>query len=157
MTLFARPLFSRTDRMQRWLDWYAGDHRDPVNHWIHIFCIPLIVFSVMGLLGLIPPHYLIYGARFGWPELALAALIAFYAQHDLKLALLAVPIGAAMLVTARHLPWPVHAGIFAAAWIAQFIGHGRFEKNRPSLMANLVSLVIAPAFLLDGLLTKLKP
>ncbi len=157
MALFARPLFSRTARMERWLDWYAGDHRNPVNHAIHIACIPLIVFSVMGLLGLIPPHYLIYGARFGWPELALAALLAFYSQHDLKLALLAVPIGAAMLVLARHLPWQAHAGIFAAAWIAQFIGHGSFEKNRPSLMANLVSLIIAPAFLLDGLLAKLKP
>lgn len=47
-------LFARTERMQRWLDWYA-DHRNPVNHWIHILCIPLIAFSAMGLLGLIRP------------------------------------------------------------------------------------------------------
>ena len=150
-------MFQRTERMQRWLDWYAGDHREPVNHFIHILCIPLIVFSAMGLLGFIPPSFPVYGVRFGWPELGLAALVAFYAQHDLKLALAAVPIGACMAVLARHLPWPAHAGIFAAAWIAQFIGHGAFEKNRPSLMANLMSLFIAPAFLLDGLLAKLKP
>ncbi len=150
-------LFTRSDRMQRWLDWYAGDHRNPVNHGIHIVCIPLIVFSVMGLLGLVPPHFMVYGARFGWPELALAGLIAFYSQHDLKLALIAVPIGAVMLVLARHLPWQAHAGIFVASWIAQFIGHGRYEKNRPSLMANLISLIIAPAYLLAGLLTKLRP
>ena len=150
-------LFSRTDRMQRWLDWYAGDHRNPVNHWIHIFCIPLIVFSAMGLLGFVPPKLYLFGVPFGWPELGLAALVCFYAQHDLKLALAAVPIGACMAVLARHLPWQAHAGIFAAAWIAQFIGHGSFEKNRPSLMANLMSLFIAPAFLLDGLMAKLKP
>lgn len=149
-------LFRRSDRMQRWLDWYAGDHRNPVNHWIHILCIPVIVFSVMGFMSL-APHATILGAPFGLPELALAVLVAFYAQHDLKLALLAVPIGAVMVVLARHLPWPVHAILFAAAWIAQFIGHGAYEKNRPSLMANLVSLVVAPAFLLDGLLVKLKP
>ena len=149
--------FRRSERMQKWLDWYAGDHRNPVNHAIHQACIPVIVFSVMGLLGFIPPKILILGVPFGWPELALAALLAFYAQHDLRLALLAVPIGAVMVVLARHLPWPVHAGLFAAAWIAQFIGHGVFEKNKPSLMANLVSLFIAPAFLLDGLLQKAKP
>ena len=150
-------LFRRTERMQRWLDWYAGDHRNPVNHAIHVLCIPLIVFSAMGLLGLIPPSFPVAGVRFGWPELGLAALIAFYAQHDLKLALVAVPIGAAMAVLARHVPWPAHLGLFAGAWIAQFIGHGTFEKNRPSLMANLMSLFIAPAFLLDGLMGKLKP
>jgi uncharacterized membrane protein YGL010W len=150
-------LFRRTGRMQRWLDWYAGDHRNPVNHLIHVLCIPLIVFSAMGLLGLIPPTFPVFGVPFGWPELGLAALVGFYAQHDLKLALLAAPFGAAMAVLARHLPWGVHAGIFAAAWIAQFIGHGVYEKNRPSLMANLMSLFIAPAFLLDGLLPKSKP
>ena len=149
-------LFARTERMQRWLDWYAGDHRNPVNHAIHILCIPLIVFSVMGLLGLVPPSFLLLGVRFGWPELALAALLAFYAQHDLKLALIATPIGAVMAVLARHLPWGAHAGIFGVAWIAQFIGHGTYEKNRPSLTANLMSLFIAPAFLLDGLLPKSK-
>lgn len=149
-------LFRRTDRMQRWLDWYGADHRNPVNHAIHIVCIPLIVFSALGFMGL-GHHWTFFGVPFGLPELALAALLAFYAQHDLKLALLAVPIGAVMAVLARHLPWQAHAGIFAAAWIAQFIGHGAFEKNRPSLMANLISLVVAPAFLLDGLLAKLKP
>lgn len=146
--------FQRSEWMQGKLDWYAGDHVDPVNHRIHQVCIPLIVFSALGLLGLIPPTVKILGVPFGWPELGLALLLAFYAQHDLKLTLLAVPVGAVMVVLARHLPWPIHAGIFAAAWIAQFIGHGTFEKNRPSLMANLVSLIIAPAFLLDELLPK---
>ncbi|HJW09565.1 MAG TPA: Mpo1-like protein [Holophagaceae bacterium] len=147
-------LFTRSERMQRWLDWYAADHRDPVNHAIHRLCIPLIVFSAMGLLNLVPLHRAVYGVPLGLAELGLALLIAFYAQHDLRLALLTIPVGALMAVAARVLPWPAHVGIFAAAWIAQFIGHGRFEKNRPSLMANLVSLFIAPAFLLDELLPK---
>lgn len=149
--------FRRSGWMQAKLDWYAGDHVDPVNHAIHQACIPVIVFSVVGLLGLIPPKLPVFGVIFGWPELGLAALVGFYAQHDLRLAMLAVPIGAVMAVLARHVPWPVHAGLFAAAWIAQFIGHGVYEKNRPSLMANLVSLIIAPAFLLDGLMAKAKP
>ncbi len=150
-------LFTRTERMQRWLDWYAGDHRNPVNHAIHRLCIPLIVFSALGLLNQVPLHRTLFGVPMGLPELGLGLLITFYAQHDLRLALLAIPIGAVMAVLARHLPWPAHAGIFAAAWIAQFLGHGMFEKNRPSLAANLVSLFIAPAYLLDGLMARLRP
>ncbi len=147
-------LFARSARMQQWLDWYAGDHRDPVNHAIHRLCIPLIIFSALGFLNMSPLHRAVFGVSMGLAEVGLALLVAFYAQHDLRLALLAIPIGAVMAVAARVLPWPVHLGIFAAAWIAQFIGHGRYEKNRPSLMANLISLAIAPAFLLDEVLPK---
>ncbi len=150
-------LFTRTDRMQRWLDWYAGDHRNPVNHAIHRLCIPLIVFSALGLLNQVPLHRTLFGVPMGLPELGLGLLITFYAQHDLGLALLAGPFGAVMAVTARYLPWQAHLGIFAAAWIAQFLGHGLFEKNKPSLAANLMSLVIAPAFLLDELRPKAEP
>jgi uncharacterized membrane protein YGL010W len=148
------PLFHRSARMQQLLDWYAGDHRDPVNHAIHRACIPFIVFSTMGLLNLAPLHRVLFGVPFGLAELGLALLLAFYAQHDLRLALMMAPIGALMAVAARVLPWWALGAVFAIAWIAQFIGHGRFEKNKPSLTANLLSLVIAPAFLLDELLPK---
>ena len=144
----------RSPRMAAWIAWYAADHRERVNHTIHRICIPLILFSAVGLLGLLPLHRNLFGVALGIPELGLALLITFYAQHDLRLALLAGPFAAVMAATARYLPWQAHLGIFAAAWIAQFIGHGVFEKNRPSLMANLMSLLIAPAFLLDELLPR---
>jgi uncharacterized membrane protein YGL010W len=38
-------------------------------------------------------------------------------------------------------------GIFVAAWIAQFIGHGAFEGRAPALFENLhMALVTAPFF-----------
>jgi hypothetical protein len=47
----------------------------------------------------------------------------------------------------------IAAYIHAAAWIAQFIGHGVFEKRAPKLTENLVqALVLAPYFVVWELL-----
>jgi uncharacterized membrane protein YGL010W len=142
-------MFTRSEQMTNWLHFYAKDHRDPVNHRIHQFCIPVIVFSAMGLLNLLPWRVVFWGVHFGPAEGALALLLAFYAPHDLKLAMIAAPIGALMAVMARHVPWWGHVSLFILSWIAQLIGHARWEKNKPSLTANLVALLVAPVFLLD--------
>ncbi len=139
----------RTARMESWIGWYASDHRNPVNHAIHVVCIPLIVFSGLGLLNWIPLHVAVMHHAAGLGDLGLVLLLAFFARHDLRLAL---PFAALMIVGARYVPPFAHLAIFLAAWTAQFIGHARFEKNRPILMSNLVSLFVAPTFLLDGLM-----
>ena len=40
--------------MQDWLDAYAVSHQNKTNKAIHFVCVPLIVFSVVGLLMAIP-------------------------------------------------------------------------------------------------------
>ncbi len=146
------PMFQRSARLQGWIDSYARDHRNPVNHVIHIVCIPLIVFSGLGLLNWIPLHLMVMNHAAGFGDVGMALLLAFFARHDGKLALLALPFAAVMVIGARYVPPLGHLALFALAWIAQFFGHGLWEKNRPSLMSNLVSLFVAPAFLLDGLM-----
>ena len=38
-------------------------------------------------------------------------------------------------------------GVFTSSWVAQFIGHGVFERRAPAILDNLVqSLVLAPFF-----------
>ncbi len=141
----------RTARLESWIASYGNDHRNPVNHAIHVVCIPLIVFSSLGLLNWIPLHVAVMHHTAGLGDLGMMLLLAFFARHDLRLALLALPFAALMVIGVRYLPPLAHLGIFAAAWTAQFFGHGLWEKNRPSLMSNLVSLFVAPAFLLAGL------
>ncbi|KAJ2102975.1 hypothetical protein IW146_008978, partial [Coemansia sp. RSA 922] len=67
--------------------------------------------------------------------------------------LLTVPIIYSFLVTSQQvvLEAPngiqIVLGVFVFAWIAQFIGHGVFEKRAPALLDNLVqALVMAPFF-----------
>lgn len=46
----------RTAQLEAWIASYGSDHCNPVNHTIHVVCIPLIVFSSLGLLNWIPLH-----------------------------------------------------------------------------------------------------
>ena len=44
--------------MQDWLDAYAVSHQNKTNKAIHFICVPLIVFSVVGLFMSIPNELL---------------------------------------------------------------------------------------------------
>ncbi len=143
---------ARTAAFDRWLKQYAGDHRHPVNHRIHQVFIPLILLSVLGMLQQAPIHRLIFGVPVGLGDLGLMLLLAFYSHHDLKLGFAAVPgaIGLALLL--RFVTQgPVLMGLFALGWVAQLVGHARWERNKPTLASNLMALLVAPAFLVDEL------
>lgn len=145
---------SRTENMDRWLKQYAGDHRNPTNHRIHQIFIPIILLSVVGLLQFVPVHRTLFGVVLGLGDLALMILLAFYSHHDLKLAFASVPGAIGMALIIRFLSWPVLVALFVIGWVAQLIGHAKYERNKPTLTANLVALLVAPAFLVDELLAK---
>lgn len=56
-------------------------------------------------------------------------------------------------------PYPTNQialGVFVVSWVAQFIGHGKFEGRAPALLDNLVqALVLAPFFVWMEVLFKL--
>ena len=145
-------LFTRTPEFQRWLDAYDADHAHPWTHRTHAVGIPLVVLSTMGFMNLLPGHGWIWGLRVGWTEVALSLLIAFYAHHDLRIALLGAPLGAALAVGSRLIAWPWHSGIFILAWGIQVFGHAVWEKNRPAFFTNLVQLLVGPAYFLAACL-----
>src|ERR1700761_3614988 len=61
---------------------YSGHHQNPTNQLIHWICVPLIVFSIFGLLWAIPfPHLKFLGAYngyFNWASFAIAFSIYYY-------------------------------------------------------------------------------
>lgn len=144
--------FARTEAFQRWLDAYGADHRHPRTHQTHALGIPLVVLSVMGLLHQIPGERLIFGVAFGWPEAALALVLAFYGHHDLRIALLAAPCGAVLAVLSRLIPFGGHVALFVLSWVLQLWGHMVWEKNRPAFFKNVLQLLVGPAFFLAELM-----
>ena len=48
------PAASTERPIDRWCAHYSGDHRNPVNQRIHVVAVPLILWSVVGLLWCIP-------------------------------------------------------------------------------------------------------
>ncbi|EWH03410.1 Mpo1-like protein [Halomonas sp. BC04] len=43
--------------LQHFLDDNGESHRHPVNQWVHIVCVPAILFSTLGLLWLVPASH----------------------------------------------------------------------------------------------------
>jgi uncharacterized membrane protein YGL010W len=120
---------------------YGGYHRHPANKAIHWVCVPLIVWSVLGILWGLSPS-------FAW--LAVGAALVFYVWLSIPIAIGMAVIVAAMIYALTWLGDRALATslvIFVVAWIGQFIGHA-LERSRPSFTEDVRSFLIAPAWLL---------
>ena len=143
--------------IQQWFDEYAESHRNTVNVTIHWIAVPLIYFSIVGLLMYIPAPEMPYMDRYPWALLALAAVWFFYARRSMSLSIgmalfsiLCVQVGHWLHLHGSWPLWAISLGIFAVAWVAQFIGHG-VEGKKPSFIKDLQFLLIGPAWLMAKL------
>jgi uncharacterized membrane protein YGL010W len=128
---------------------YAESHRHPTNELIHIVCVPVIVFTLLGILWALHPLVAL---------LAVAAAMAYYWKLSRPFALGMLAMSAAMLALLAMMPpltvLPVSLAIFVVAWIGQFIGH-QIEGKKPSFLDDLRFLLIGPLFVLSFLYRRL--
>ncbi|OYO30983.1 DUF962 domain-containing protein [Janthinobacterium sp. PC23-8] len=121
---------------------YGDSHRNRVNEWVHIVCVPLIVFSVLGLLWSVHAVVALAGS---------VAALAYYIKLSRPLALGMLVMLALMLALLAVLPaivvLPLSLVLFVLAWIGQFIGH-QIEGKKPSFLDDLRFLLIGPLFVL---------
>jgi uncharacterized membrane protein YGL010W len=141
--------------IDRLLGNYSEDHRNSTNQVIHWICVPIIVWTVVALLWVIPVPAAI-GKPGLWTGLALTAAMAYYMRLSRPLALaMLLALVALMALTwwlyqvlgASALLWTAVAA-FALSWIAQFIGH-EIEGKRPSFLTDLTYLLIGPLWLMS--------
>ncbi len=141
---------------QEWFDEYGESHQNSTNRALHWFCIPSIVFSLLGMLWAVK----IPGVGSVWANTAtvlIAISLLYYLRLSLPLALGMVLVVAAMvgglvsLERAAWAPlWKISIGIFVVAWVGQFIGH-MIEGKKPSFFQDLQFLLIGPIYLLGHL------
>lgn len=154
--------------LEKQLCFYGAYHHNPTNIVIHMTCVPLILAA--GLLlatsspTLIPlPSWLtIPNLPLNLGTLAAIGYSGFY--------ILLEPVAGSMLLPVI-IGWTAYANYLMAnysssattygiavnivAWIAQFVGHGKFEGRAPALLDNLVqALVLAPFFVFMEFLFK---
>ncbi|PWK77630.1 uncharacterized protein DUF962 [Mucilaginibacter oryzae] len=148
---------------------YAAGHQDPVNKLIHYFCIPLLGFSLFGLIWAIPfPHlgFLgIYNGYFNWASFVIAIAIYFYLKLSpvISYFILFILLGFSYAImelvnwqqTGGPAMWELCLLVFIPSLSALLIGNTR-EVNYPQNGLNAKSLIIAPAYLLNQLLNKLR-
>lgn len=142
--------------MQQWLDEYGESHRNPTNKTIHWICVPSILFSVLGLLWLIPvPQFAAaIGPWINWSVLLMVAAVLYYLVLSPNLAVGMALIAMVMFALIDRLEqavtfplWWLFVGVFVVAWIGQFIGH-EIEGKKPSFFKDLQFLLIGPAWLM---------
>lgn len=128
---------------------YAESHLNPTNEWIHIVCVPAIVFSALGLFWGIHPLVALL--------VSVLSLLYYFS--------LSIPFACAMFVMStvmlaglhglpQHVVLKTSLGVFIVAWIGQFIGH-KIEGKKPSFLDDLRFLLIGPLFVLGFLFRRL--
>lgn len=148
-------------------DQYAESHQNPTNKLIHWVCVPLIVFSLFGLVWAIPfPHIGFlgsYNGYFNWDSFLIAFSVYYYFKLSPMLSYVMLLI--LMLfsyVVIQLAVWQIAGGpalwltclvIFVLAWAGQFIGH-KIEGKKPSFLTDLKFLLIGPIWLLHFIFQK---
>jgi len=132
------------------LDQYSESHLNHTNELIHLVCVPLIVFSLLGIIWWIHPLAAL--------AVSVAAL-GYYFQLSRPFALGMLAMTVAMLGLLYAMPpltaLPVSIAIFVTAWIGQFIGH-KIEGKKPSFFDDLRFLLIGPLFVLGFFYRRLR-
>lgn len=149
--------------MQWYFDKYGESHQNHTNKTIHWICVPIIVFSLAGLLFSIP-FPVERTPIFNWASVIFFLMLFFYISKSISIFIGMLLYSVVVILGNNFIFQMVHqsAGtlalislaIFAVAWVFQFIGHN-IEGKKPSFIDDLKFLLIGPAWLLHFIYRKL--
>ena len=151
---------------QEYFDEYAVSHQNETNQTIHYICVPLIFFSVIGLLMSIPTTLLentfgLYNPLLeNWAVVVGVIISIFYLRlgfwyfTEMLFVILVSIIGNFWLGNTVNLLY-ASLIIFILAWIGQFYGH-KIEGAKPSFLKDLEFLLIGPLWVIQKLNKKKK-
>ena len=134
--------------MESWLSEYAVSHTNIINEAIHLICVPLIMFSIYGL---------VYSLSL-WFALAFVTItLIFYIRLSIKISIYMLVVSCIMLFLLSIIPHLLITSliIFAVSWVFQFIGH-HIEGKKPSFFKDIQFLLIGPVWVLTSILTKFR-
>ena len=129
---------------------YSESHLNHTNEIIHVVCVPLIVFTLLGIVWWVHPLAalaLSAGSLWYYFRLSRPFFVGMLAMTAVMLGVLGAMPPATVL--------PLSIAIFVLAWICQFIGH-QIEGKKPSFLDDLRFLLIGPLFVLGFLYRRLK-
>ena len=152
-TLFTTLLVRTIESL---LDEYGQSHRNPTNKLVHWICVPIIFFSIVGLLYSVKFSGLPLtpGLSVNLAMLTLLLLLMYYIRLSPTLAGGMALFGLVCLFVCQRIEdsgaslWQVSIILFVLAWIAQSWGH-KVEGKKPSFLKDLQFLLIGPAWLMS--------
>lgn len=153
-------------KIDQLLEEYGESHQDHTNKIIHWICVPLIFFSVVGLIASIPSgavqRFLGEGNPYAnWATVVMILVLIYYVSLSIALSFGMMLFGVLCLYLARVIAqaggqplWLVSLVIFAVAWVGQFYGH-KVEGKKPSFLKDVQFLLIGPAWLMHFIYRRL--
>ena len=142
--------------IHQWISDYGVSHKNPTNKKIHWLCVPIIMFTLLGLLSMVK----FYSINLAYGLIGVALI--FYIRLSITITIGMFIISAIQLGSIYYLEQIllfsnllyIYIGVFIVAWIGQFIGH-KIEGQKPSFFEDLQFLLIGPAWLLSFIYKKM--
>ena len=142
--------------IHQWISDYGVSHKNPTNKKIHWLCVPIIMFTLLGLLSMVK----FYSINLAYGLIGVALI--FYIRLSITISIGMFIISAIQLGSIYYLEQIllfsnllyIYIGVFIVAWIGQFIGH-KIEGQKPSFFEDLQFLLIGPAWLLSFIYKKM--
>jgi len=142
--------------MQQWFSDYAVSHQNTTNKKIHYICVPVIFFSIIGLIMSIPNKVLIQLTGLNnplvinWAVLISIPILIFYVRLSFKVFIQMALFTIVCILGNHFLSAKINLLLFSIilfilAWIGQFYGH-HIEGKKPSFIKDLQFLLIGPAW-----------
>lgn len=128
---------------------YGVSHQNSINQKIHKICVPIILFSILGLLSLVP-------GPFHWASYAFIFFgLSYYFQFKNWSVFVVILSQVIPMMLAIHFleqfNFKIWLSLFLLAWIGQFIGH-KIEGKKPSFFQDVFFLLIGPIWILKSFL-----
>jgi uncharacterized membrane protein YGL010W len=153
-------------KIDQLLEEYGESHQNSTNKAIHWICVPLIFFSIVGLVASIPsePVQSVLGdgnPYANWAAVVLVLVLIYYVSLSIPLSIGMMLFGVLclfavnFLVSSTSTPlWATSLIIFFVAWVGQFYGH-KVEGKKPSFFKDIQFLLIGPAWLMHFIYKRL--
>ena len=138
---------------------YENYHRTQGNKMTHIIGVPLVMFSLLGLLS----HIAIWSPspdsllRIDGAIPLMLFGIGFAFKIDAKLAVPFSLYTIFLYLLARHLSLPVLVALQIVAWGFQLFGHYQYEKKSPALLTTIEHAFIGPMWIFAWMIGYYQP
>jgi uncharacterized membrane protein YGL010W len=146
---------------KEYFDEYAESHQNKTNQSLHYICVPLIFFSIIGLLMSIPATPIKNTINLSnpllenWAVIVALVILIFYMRLgfwyliEMLFVILISIIANFLLGNMINLLY-TSITIFVLAWAGQFYGH-KIEGKKPSFLKDLEFLLIGPLWVIQKL------
>ena len=138
----------------QWFAEYDESHQHETNKVFHWLGIPVIMFSLLGLLSEAPLPFVRWTPFINLGTLLIVLALTLYVRLSATLAAGMGLVSGLMVaghIVLRHLNWlplwQVCLGLFVLGWLGQFAGH-KIEGKKPSFFKDIQFLLIGPLWLL---------